>query len=169
MSEALTRLIALAPPPADRGHGTRWAGRTDLPRDYLEVVRAYGAGAFCDFLWLLAPDEPNVNLDIDAERTTQLSMLRESSAQGEDVPAALFDEDAVVVPWAVSDNGDVVWSVRAGGHERPRVYVCAVRPMEWAVFEVSCAEFLVAFVSGSLPDDVLLPGLGEPRFSSWSP
>jgi len=154
-----------------------WAGierRLDhrLPLDYKRMVEVYGPGVFDGFIWVLQPSGTNENLDLRRQRDAQLAGLRELRASGEEVPFGLEVGNEELVPWAITDNGDVVYWVRSVPDD-PDAWVVTVneaRGPQWITFDLSASEFLVAVLSGrvavaTFPDD--FPS-GSPAFEAIS-
>ena len=147
---AVDDLRELAPPPAEPPPPPRPA--RPLPSDYLALAAEWGPGAFDDFLWLLVPGAENPNLDLDRQAEVRLGALREL---GEDTPYPLGE----LLPWAFTDNGDVLFWHTAGEPDAWTVAVNESRGPEWHLFDGGAADFLVAFLSGRervpvFPDDV---------------
>jgi hypothetical protein len=141
-----------------------------MPSDYTELVRRFGAGSFCQFLWLLEPGCSNENLDLDRQTVLQRSVLRTCAEQGEDVPPDALGESPTLVAWAISDNGDVVWWRRQGKDQNNgTVVVSSVRPLEWEEFDMSCSRFLLRFVEDELASQLLPNSVQPPRFEPWIP
>ncbi|MGA5220631.1 hypothetical protein ACPCAE_31800 [Streptomyces cinereoruber] len=73
----LAALTALCPPPAAVPPAPDWseveeALGTGLPRDYKELVAAYGPGRFCGFITLYQPHAPNRWTDLTGPLPTRL-------------------------------------------------------------------------------------------------
>jgi hypothetical protein len=119
------------PPPADAGH--------PLPADYEQLAREYGPGSFAGFLWLLAPGAANQYLDLDRQAEVRLDALR---TLGEELPYE------PLLPFAFTDNGDVVYWHATGDPDDWTVVVNESRGPEWHAFDGNATEFLVATLSG---------------------
>ncbi len=111
---ALDDLAALVSPPArpcaaegDFALAEKDLG-TPLPRDYKALIRRYGYGTFSDFLHLWSPffvDSTMISRAreaLDADRQLARVALKA-------VPFAQFPERDGALPWARSDNGDVIY------------------------------------------------------------
>ncbi len=131
-----------------------------LPLDYKRLVETYGQGSFDGFLWVLQPSESNQNLDLLGQRRARLDALRALRDSGEEVPFGVEETGGELVPWAISDNGDVCYWVLSASDD-PDEWVVTVneaRGPRWETFDLSASEFLVTVLSGSLrvgffPDD----------------
>ncbi len=127
-----------------------------LPQDYKRIVEAYGPGAFDGFIWVLQPSGANQNLDLRRQRDVQLAGLRELQAGGEEVPFGLEIGNEELVPWAITDNGDVCYWVRSSSQD-PDDWIVTVneaRGPRWTTFALSASEFLVVVLSGNLTVDL---------------
>ena len=134
---ALDALKALAPPPA--GPAPPGEAARALPADYAELARAYGPGSFDEFIWLLVPGAENPNLDLDRQTHVRLDAL---SALGEDLPYE------PLLPFAFTDNGDVVYWHAKGEPDDWTVVVNESRGPEWHAFDGTATEFLLAALTG---------------------
>ena len=92
-----------------------------LPRSYKNMVDAFGASGWCEFLHELSPfsDNPRLNLRIrgdiilDAGRTSRATFPAYS-------PFPFHPEAGGLLPWAVTDNGDTLyWITSAPPDEWP--------------------------------------------------
>lgn len=131
-----------------------------LPDDYKSLVELYGPGAFDDFLWILQPFDDNEHLDLLAQRTARLDALRDLQSQGQAIPYAIDSGIEILLPWAITDNGDVVyWVVEP--RDQPHTWSIVMNEARgplWERFEGSATEYLEAvmaksFVPSSFPDD----------------
>lgn len=146
-----------------------------FPSDFVALVQDYGSGTFDDFISVLQPAEVNPHLDIARQfggKLNSLSRLSRSitlpaegildgyQAPGEDVPYGTDLRAPGIIPWAVTDNGDVCYWITSQ-LETPDVWTVVVngaRGLDWQEFEMSATDFLVATLSGgvrvrSFPDD----------------
>ncbi|MFJ2058723.1 SMI1/KNR4 family protein [Streptomyces sp. NPDC087908] len=118
MTDALDRLLAIVPAP-DEPRTKSWdeVERTigfTLPWDYKELVRVYGGGHWDDYLYVLEPGCPNDGYDLAAWARNQAEDL-EGLWEFEQKPVELEAEEAPVIPWAVTDNGECLyWLVLPG-------------------------------------------------------
>jgi hypothetical protein len=175
---ALDALRGLAPAPSAAAPPVDWAAcsrelAVALPEDYVALVEEWGAGCFDDFLWLLAPGHPNPNLDLIAQAGRQLAALVDLRRAGIQPPFVPRISTGGLLPWAITDNGDVCcWRltdvVDPGSWT---VVVLESRGPEWSGFEGGVAEFLAGLLGGGVrvsvfPDDV--PS-ADPRFGRAGP
>lgn len=123
-----------------------------LPSDYKRLVEDYGAGSLDEFLWVLQPDEANSNLDLLAQRSARLNALRTLREQGETIPFDLEPGNEQVLPWGITDNGDVCYWVTHPYKEPDKwtVVVNEARGPHWEQFNGSVTEFLAAVLSRTL-------------------
>lgn len=109
----VVRLLALVPPPPPPTAQRRATivMPPGLPLDYRQLCILYGAGSFSDFFWVLQPDCANPHLDLGqrgAELVRQLD-VEFSWDGGFGMPRTAAPRDVRQLPWAVTDNGDVLW------------------------------------------------------------
>jgi hypothetical protein len=173
---ALDALHGLTPAPAAAALRVDWAACSHelgvaLPEDYVALVDDWGAGCFDDFLWLLAPGHPNHNLDLIAQAGRQLAALEElQRAAIQPPPFAPRIATGGLLPWAITDNGDVCcWRLTDVTDPGSwTVVVLESRGPEWFGFEGGVAGFLTGLLGGGVrvsvfPDEVPSPQPGFRR------
>ena len=114
-------------------------GITGFPIGYKEIIESYGTFAFGDFIWVLNPftDNPNIQLanQMRVRRDALTSLKQEFS---EAIPYRIEN----LVPWFITDNGDVGYWVAAGDCDTWRTAVNATRDAEWFKASSNSVEFL---------------------------
>lgn len=152
---SLDELRRIAPPPEGAPPTVDWpAARAalgvELPSDYVALVDAWGAGSFDGFLWLFAPGHPNVNLDLVRQAEEQTWALRELAEAGEEIPYQPSIAHGGLLPWGLTDNGDVCYWVLGTPEPLAPVSVAVneSRGPEWHRFDGDLTDFLVGFLTG---------------------
>ncbi|MFD7258407.1 SMI1/KNR4 family protein [Streptomyces sp. NPDC059874] len=176
MNPAVERLTKLVPPlsvaaPRDWADVQARLGHA-LPEDYKQLVEAYGGGVFDETVWLLEPDCAAEDYDLLTQTKECDELLAMFWKGGQAKPVQLETEGARVVPWAyIEGSGHLLyWFVQPG--QKPEEWTVALnegRGPEWEWHDQSCAEFLVAVLTGegtSLYFDDL--PLGDHQFESNS-
>lgn len=115
-------LKAVISPPqnvVDRPSEGDWAGvearlGTVLPDDYKDFLREYGSGSIGQFLWIFNPFSKNENLNLERQAGLQAAVLRELSSYGEIIPYKIFPEGGGIMPFGITDNGDVLFGKLTG-------------------------------------------------------
>ena len=161
MASAVNGLKLLIPPATAPLSEVDWddikrrLGRP-LPLDYMRLVETYGRGSFDGFLWVLQPLRTNQYLDLVQQHRVRLDALRTLRDAGEAVPFSVRESAEELVPWAVTDNGDVCYWVTSVSDDPNRwsVAVNEARGPRWLSFELSATEFLVGILSGDVRVDV---------------
>ncbi len=154
------------PPPRVPAFGDRFDPRAtaetlgvELPSDYLAFVNPYGAGNVDDFLLVLMPGSENRYVDLCRQAAAQGAVLKQLVAQ--DLPRTClpFPSPGGLLPWAITDNGDVCfWRTGDPDPDRWSVVVCDGKMLEWEAFDGGMAQFLHAVLSRQyrcpiFPDD----------------
>ncbi|MFC8269186.1 histone-like nucleoid-structuring protein Lsr2 [Streptomyces cinereoruber] len=166
----LAALTALCPPPTAVPPAPDWAEveealGTGLPRDYKELVAAYGPGRFCGFVTLYRPHAPNRWTDLTGPVPTRLRGGIEEVRQAARTPRPLpcSPEDLLAV--GVTDNGDhLFWVTRpAGAPDEWTIAVSESLGAPWFVHDGTLTAFLVGVLGGSVdvplfPRDLLEHG-----------
>jgi len=165
MLDALVQLTSFVPPPEDVRTEFDWIGveqklKLPLPIDYKRLVETYGPGSFDDFIWILLPMTSNQNLDLVRQKSARLDALRAVRTGGEVVPFQVDPDHETLIPWAITDNGDVCYWVvdRNNFPEQWTVAVNEARGQRWHEYSGSATAWLLAILSKSLhvdffPDD----------------
>ncbi|MEU8888094.1 SMI1/KNR4 family protein [Streptomyces sp. NPDC048442] len=160
MTNALTRLLEIAPAPSEprRKDWSAVESRlgVGLPADYKEFIQVYGGSDWDDYLYVLEPDCPNKHYDLIKWAGFQPDAL-EGLWEVEKKPAELEVEGSRVLPWATTDNGECLyWLIRPGLEpDRWTVMVNEARGERWEHFPVSCTQFLAASLDGDLQSEIL--------------
>ena len=146
------------PPPGSTGRpAIGWleveaAAGTPLPPDYRAFVEAYGPGAVDGFLWVLHPATANAHLSLQEAiggRHSQLWALRTLREGGEEIPYPIYPEPGGLLPWGITDNGDVCyWHTASADPAAWTVAANESRGPEWDDFRGTMVEFLVGVLSG---------------------
>jgi hypothetical protein len=165
VGSSLDKLQALVPPPIVRPIAPGWTLIESqlaiaLPDDYKRLVEIYGPGSFDGFMWVLQPRYSNEYLDLVKQRDIRLGALRQVHEYGEVVQFPAPDGVDSLLPWAITENGDVCFWLLAPVDD-PNSWVVVVnesRGDTWYRFEGSASQFLAAVLSGSsrvplFPDD----------------
>ncbi|MGW7456186.1 hypothetical protein [Streptomyces sp. NPDC054797] len=118
MTNALTRLLEIAPAPSetcqkDWGEVERSLG-VELPAHYKELIHVYGGSNWDDYLYVLEPGCPNENYDLVEWAQNQAEDL-EDLWEFEKKQTELEVEGSRVIPWATTDNGECARAAQADG------------------------------------------------------
>jgi hypothetical protein len=149
-------LKAVIPPPIAvfEASGTSgWASvegsmGTRLPEDYKKFIDTYGSGQLGGFVWIFNPFSSNNNLNLERQAILQATVLKELRSYGEVVPYESFPSHGGILPFGITDNGDVLyWKTGANPSDWP-VLVNEGRSPEWEAFSHSATRFLAGVLSG---------------------
>jgi hypothetical protein len=168
---SLEELFIIVPPPASP---TAAAGDfaaveadlgTKLPADYQELVRRYGYGTFSDFLHLWSPFFAPCTMMAQARAS-----LDANRALARVVPKAVpfppFPEPDGALPWASTDNGDVVYWLTWGAPDAWPVALWNPRAGEkYDLVEGGAAAFLAQWLGGQ----TRFRTMDAPDFRSFDP
>lgn len=124
----------------------------EFPADYKEFIARYGTGAIDSFLWVLSPFATNRHLNLFDEGRAKLEAL--SELRYESIPYPLFPDAGGILPWGVTDNGDVLYWLCNGPPSDWVIVVNESRGPRWREFKLSTSEFLAAVVTRELVVDV---------------
>lgn len=158
----IAKLTTLVPPPAAAAplNASEWLRvesdvGTQLPTDYKAFVDRYGLGRLSDFIVVFVPmsDNPNADLAVQVER--QLGALRELRDAGEPCPYSFYPEPGGLLPFAATDNGDVLFWLTSGSPDNWSVVVNEARSPLYAAHQCNMVDFLTDLLTGKRHTAVL--------------
>jgi hypothetical protein len=146
----------LAPPheTTERPSEAEWAEceaeLTKLPPDYKSFLEDYGTGCIDGFIWIFNPSSQNPNLNLLVQVKRQLSALDELIKQKtEDKIYPLYPEKSGLLPFGITDNGDVLFWKTIGTPENWSVVVGNSRSPEYQEFQSSMTGFIGSVLNGA--------------------
>lgn len=126
-----------------------------LPEDYKDFISCYGTGAVDQFLWVLNPFSNNKYLNLLDAGSAQLEVLRQLRDDfGENIPYPLGSDSNGLYPWAITDNGDVLYWLCNGVPSDWLIVVNEARAPCWREFKCSMSEFLARLITRELIVDI---------------
>lgn len=127
-----------------------------LPDDYKWFLENYGTGCVSMFLWVLNPFSSNKNLNLieQADRLSEEYRRTTEETRGT-CPFPIRPEEGGLLPFAISDNGDVFfWLTRSSEPERWPVVANMSRSDVYEAHERTMTEFLAGVVRGEIESQV---------------
>ena len=130
-----------------------------LPGSYKAMVEQFGASSWREFLHVLSPFDERLDL-----RRRGSSALEADRALRREFPwyypLPLYPEPGGLLPWAVSDNGDVLYFITAGPADHWPTVIKGARVPEFEVCFLPPALLVHHFAAGGLRSTIL-PGSGS--------
>jgi hypothetical protein len=133
---------------------------TRLPSDYKWFIDTYGVGRVDDFLSVFYPASNNTYIRLKDQIARQLGAYRTlRETWPKDIPYPLFPELSGILPWGITDNGNVcVWRTVSANPDEWPVAVNESRGPKWDTFAGSMTAFLADVLSrryecSVFPDD----------------
>ena len=123
---------------------------TSLPDDYKAFIEVFGSGTIDSFLWVLNPFSSNPNLNLEHQIKIQADVLEELASYGEAIPFKSFPEKDGILPFAMSDNGDVLYWQTSDDPAQWKVVANESRGPDWAQFDLSMTDFLAQILKRQL-------------------
>ncbi|SFH72223.1 hypothetical protein SAMN04515618_102128 [Collimonas sp. OK307] len=142
--------------------------KTALPQDYKDYVEIFGSGAVSNFLWILNPFSVNPNLNLEQQLKTQTDVLGDLRNYGEDVPYRCFPQAGGIFPFALSDNGDVLYWLTNGLPAEWTVVVNEARGPEWQHFDLPMTDFVTGVLTKKFSCHIF-PSNFPGQFPNFSP
>lgn len=121
-----------------------------LPEDYKAFLGRFGTGTIGDFIGILNPASKNPHLNLLVKGRAILSALIELRDGGEPCPYPLFPDPGGLLPFGVTDNGDMLLWLTAGEPRRWSVVVNAGREPTYETFECDMTDFVAGILTGRL-------------------
>ncbi|WP_051711572.1 SMI1/KNR4 family protein [Andreprevotia chitinilytica] len=121
-----------------------------LPDDYKRFIETYGSGCIGRFLWIFNPFSKNQNLNLERQIVTQAKVLEELQTYGEVMPFKSFPEQEGILPFGITDNGDLLFWRTIGRPDDWSIVVNEARSPEWEDFNLSISEFLTEILKRQL-------------------
>jgi len=115
-----------------------------FPHDFKVFLSQFGTGCIDEFLWFLSPVSPNENLNLTVQLERQLQALRESC----DLGLPLFPEEGGILPFGITDNGDLLAWRTHGIPDEWGVVVVDSRAPEYVEFRQSFSRLVAGLLSG---------------------
>jgi len=124
-----------------------------LPEDFKTFVTQYGTGKVDGFVWLFNPASRNQNLNLARQIERQLATLKEAALPG----VALFPANGGILPFGITDNGDLLaWRVQ-GSPDTWGVVVVDSRAPKYQSFDMPFSRFLAGILKKELVCTIFPP------------
>jgi hypothetical protein len=121
-----------------------------LPADFKAFLADYGTGSIGGFVWLFNPASRNENLNLARQIDKQLAALQEASVPG----LRLYPADEGILPFGITDNGDLLaWRVHGKPDAWPVIVVDSRAP-KCQTFDAGFSQFLAGILGNELVCDI---------------
>jgi hypothetical protein len=150
--EALKKVLPPPAKPVDTGGPTPdWAAveakiKTPLPADYKAFVTTYGSGTIDEYFSVFTPFA-KTKRDLPTQIERQLGAMRQVRDAGEKMKYPLFPEPGGLLPWGLTDNGDVFYWLTTGAPDSWTVVTNVGRGPDYEEFKMSMTDFLAGILS----------------------
>jgi hypothetical protein len=141
-----------------------------LPGDYKALVSTYGAGKFADFIFVYTPFASNPYVNLLEQRGLNLAAyktLRMEVPQSAPYPA--YPETGGALPWAHTDNGDMLYWLTEGPSDTWPVIVIESRHSAVERYDLPTTGFLARLLAGELDTRILPDDLHEGNARGFDP
>lgn len=120
-----------------------------LPSDYRLYIESYGTGCVDGFIWVFNPGAKNANLNLSDQVRRYSEVLDEINESGLEARIPIFPEVGGVLPFGVTDNGDLLLWVT---EDHPDRWIVAVLPSRGGLikYDTNMTGFLAGVCSGSI-------------------
>ena len=109
------------------------------------------------FLWIFNPFSDNENLNLikqTKDHTTQYRWAKRELGE-EYCPFPIFPEPGGLLPFGVTDNGDVFfWLTDSDNPNHWKIVINETRSAEFELYDKKLTEFLVGIVNGQIESQI---------------
>ncbi|MBI5722446.1 MAG: SMI1/KNR4 family protein [Planctomycetes bacterium] len=114
-----------------------------LPADFKAFVSDYGTGCIDNFVWVFNPASQNENLNLSQQITQQLTAFKGTETLG----LSLFPTKEGILPFGMTDNGDLLaWKVTGQADAWPVVIIDSRVP-DYQEFEMGFSDFMYVILT----------------------
>lgn len=127
---------------------------TTLPIDYKEIISTYGTGGIDEFLWFLTPfvDDENVNFFKKMKVINDAYIVLRDQFPHH-LKHNVFPEENGLLPWAYTDNGDVLYWLTKGSPDEWSIVIYGSSD-DYYEYPNSISEFLYDMLSRKIVCDI---------------
>lgn len=156
--EAFAKVFPIPHHPLEAGESAQWPTfeqqlSTELPDDYKRFIEWYGSGCVSMFLWIFNPFSSNKNLNLIEQAKFYAKQFKKLGEQSKIFP--IFPEPGGLLPFGVSDNGDVFyWLTSPHGPRQWKVAINKTRSDHYELFEMSMTGFLLGIVEEKIESQI---------------
>jgi hypothetical protein len=162
MLDQLLSLVSGPPDPVEAGTRQGWVNVEQvlgivLPLDYMDFINTFGSGQVGGFIAVLNPFSHDDTLSLVSEGFSRLDALRFLKARhGEsECPYPLYPEEGGLLPWGITDNGDVLFWQTLGDPDEWSIVVNEGRRPIFEEFACSVTTFLVRVLNREIASKIL--------------
>lgn len=129
---------------------------SSLPRDYKELIDSCGGGLVDEYLLLLEPGSSHRAYDLERVLGQRLE-ANEILWDLEPPPPEVTEDNARLIPWATTDNGEYLYWAAAKGvpPEEWRVLINDASSTVWETYGMTCTEFLASVLNRNITSNIL--------------
>ena len=157
--DELTSVLPRPTNPVETASTERWGEIVDaigfaLPVDYTRFIESYGSGSINRFIHVFNPFSANLHINLLQQLTRVLASLRALKEEfPEEIPFPLLYEPGGLMPWALTDNGDIFcWRTQGVSGQWSTVVV--ERSSGCPEFKMPMSRFLGQALRGTLDASV---------------
>lgn len=120
-----------------------------LPSDYKNYINVFGTGCLANFFWVFNPFTENTNLNLLHQVTAQLDAISVLKEEFDEIcPYPIYPALGGLLPWGITDNGNVLFWLTCGEPDLWHVAISSARGSEYEEFEATMTGFLCDLVFG---------------------
>lgn len=129
---------------------------TMLPSDYKQYINTFGTGCIGNFLWPFNPFSENKHLNLVEQISVSLEALKVLKEKWGDrqCPYPLYPESGGLLPWGITDNGDILFWFTVGHPDDWPIVINEARAPVYEKYEESMTSLLSKLISGEIVSDI---------------
>lgn len=121
-----------------------------LPDDYRAFIQRYGTGCIDSFIWIFNPAAENPFLNLEQQALKQEETIKAINEGGMEKFIPFFPASLGVLPFGITDNGDVLFWSNKGEPNSWTVAVLEPRRSPMLEFDMNMTCFLAGLCEGSI-------------------
>jgi hypothetical protein len=147
--------------PIENGGIEEWNGveqalKTKLPSDYKNYVNNFGTGCISNFIWVFNPFSKNSNLNLHAQIKAQLDAIATLENEFNEIyPYSIHPKSGRLLPWGITDNGDVMFWLTDGEPDSWKTVIHESRGTRYETFDATITNFLMDLNLGRITSKII--------------
>lgn len=159
--EIFSQLIQPPSKPIENDNLGEWdkvetALKIELPKDYKDYINIFGTGCIANLIWVFNPFSKNPHLNLQIQIKEQLEAIAVLQEQfNENCPYKIYPEKGGLLPWGLTDNGDVMFWLTDGEPDFWKTVIHESRGSKYEKHEDTMTSFLSNLILGITVSEII--------------